>query len=139
MPFGGESFPDASLDPELVAAALESPMPFGGESFPDAKGNGKLPFYCFVTNAFRRGVLSGREHLCEQRVRHGAVTNAFRRGVLSGPLMEHGRMPWTSSCHQCLSAGSPFRTGEWIIANPASLATSPMPFGGESFPDPLGR
>ncbi len=38
-------------------------MPFGGESFPDVQIAALLAACYGVTNAFRRGVLSGRNHL----------------------------------------------------------------------------
>ncbi len=61
-------------------------MPFGGESFPDAMGAALIA------------------------ASYGLVTNAFRRGVLSGPEEQ---------------TPSPLLGKLW----------SPMPFGGESFPD----
>ncbi len=60
-------------------------MPFGGESFPDCNGVEQARTVTFlVTNAFRRGVLSGRKGGGHTAETLAAVTNAFRRGVLSG-------------------------------------------------------
>ncbi len=60
-------------------------MPFGGESFPDIFAQLlKTPAEFRVTNAFRRGVLSGLVNPTERLADKAGVTNAFRRGVLSG-------------------------------------------------------
>ncbi len=110
MPFGGESFPDMVRRGGTFHPSMGSPMPFGGESFPDHEAPARHPRRIHrVTNAFRRGVLSGPvvridkqgigkrspmpfggESFPDLSLRlitssHQWVTNAFRRGVLSGP------------------------------------------------------
>ncbi len=85
-------------------------MPFGGESFPDSARSQELRFNC------------------------GESPMPF--GGESFPDKSNGEhVVITSLRHQCLSAGSPFRTLPFRTMTTQSIFESPMPFGGESFPD----
>ncbi len=87
MPFGGESFPDTAVLDQAMRRVRESPMPFGGESFPD-----KYDWVVVDECQDSHQCLSAGSPFRTYLPRHAArtrlpVTNAFRRGVLSGLVM----------------------------------------------------
>ena len=137
-------------------------MPFGVESSPDVLSSAvttRAPHW--VTNAFRRRVLTGRlvlptsptlgprRHQClsassphrtpkrsNRRMTRNQIRSPMPFGVESSPddaviRVEHA----ANWCHQCLSASSPHRTGKRPGNKMKETVESPMPFGVESSPD----
>ncbi len=116
-------------------------MPFGGESFPDKLNIGLSRHDGGVTNAFRRGVLSGHHEQGESgqtyctspmpfggesfpdhdslktKYRSLPVTNAFRRGVLSGQAAGY------TVTHAVSSVTNAFRRG--VLSGPQNIASTP--------------
>ncbi len=85
MPFGGESFPDHNPLKFNHLLLKKSPMPFGGESFPDLIYDEDI-----ATRLAPSPMPFGGESFPDG---HGSR-------ILASP----------KEGHQCLSAGSPFRT-----------------------------